>query len=41
LRVWKSDEVFDKMSDFGYIDIDPFMLSNYRGLNFINILKEY
>lgn len=41
LRVWKSDDVFDKMSDFGYIDIDPFMLCNYRGLNFINILKEY
>ena len=38
LRVWKSDNVFDKMSDFGYIDIDPFMLSRYRGLNFINIL---
>lgn len=41
LRVWKSDDVFNKMSDFGYIDIDPFVLSRYRCLNFINILKEY
>lgn len=41
LRVWKSDDVFDKTSDFGYIDIDPFVLSRYRGLNFLNILKEY
>lgn len=45
LRVWKSDDVFSKTTDFGYIDINWYALQytpdKYRGLNFINILKEY
>lgn len=45
LRVWKSDDVFSKTADFGYIDLNrhalQYALDRYRGLKFINILKGY
>lgn len=45
LRVWKSDDVFSKTTDFGYIDIDwnslQYTPDRYRGLKFINTLEEY